>query len=149
MALGLARLGLLTAVLRKPTVLHEPSSGERHMFRIESGTLIGDRIRAELQGGSAVDWLLAGPDGTSRVDMRALMRTNDGATIFISCGSRVDPSVGRSLPLYSTPRFETADERYRWLYEIQAVGKGEMSGTTLRCELYERRSQSGGGDWYR
>jgi hypothetical protein len=41
--------------------------------------------------------------------------------------------------VYSTPRFETGDDRYRWLNRMQAVGKGTFDGRTLRYELYEVR----------
>ena len=48
-------------------------------------------------------------------------------------------SGGADAPLFSTPRFETGDERYRWLNKLQAVGKGSLVGTTLSYELYELR----------
>jgi hypothetical protein len=41
--------------------------------------------------------------------------------------------------VYATPRFETGDERYRWLNRIQAVGKGAFDGTTLAYQVYELR----------
>ena len=49
------------------------------------------------------------------------------------------PAAGAGAPVYATPRFETGDERYRWLNRVQAVGKGVLHGSTLTYELYELR----------
>lgn len=138
-SMELIPLATMTAVLHKPVVLRGTPAGDRHIFAVESGRLAGDRIRAELHGTSAADWLLIGPDGTGTLDVRALARTDDGAFVYLSYGGRVDLADGPGAPLYSTPRFETADERYRWLNKIQAVGKGTLTDKTLRYDLYELR----------
>ena len=65
------------------------------------------------------------------------METDDGALVFVQYHGRVD--VGAGGPTYATPRFETGDDRYRWLNKIQAVGKGILDGNTLTYELYELR----------
>ena len=72
--------------------------------------------------------------------MRVLVETDDGALVFIQYLGRVDTDDA-GAPVYSTPRFETGDERYLWLNKIQAVGKGTLSenGTTLTYELCEVR----------
>ena len=43
------------------------------------------------------------------------------------------------MGVYVAPPFETADERYRWLHTVQAVGKGQVHGGGLRYEWYELR----------
>ena len=42
-------------------------------------------------------------------------------------------------PVYIAPRFDTGDDRYRWLNGVQAVGKGRFDGRTLTYELCEVR----------
>jgi Protein of unknown function (DUF3237) len=71
--------------------------------------------------------------------VRALVETDDGALVFIQYNGRVDVSRRGAAPVYSAPRFETGDDRYRWLNRVQAVGKGTFDGRTLRYELYEVR----------
>lgn len=71
--------------------------------------------------------------------MRALVETHDGALVFIQYNGRVDVSRRDAAPVYSAPRFETGDDRYRWLNRVQTVGKGTFDGRTLRYELYEVR----------
>jgi hypothetical protein len=43
--------------------------------------------------------------------------------------------------VYAAPRFETGDERYRWLNGIQAVQKGRLDPETLQItyRTYEVR----------
>jgi hypothetical protein len=71
--------------------------------------------------------------------VRVLFETHDGALVFMQYHGRVDLCAGPSAPVYATPRFETGDERYRWLKRIQAVGKGAFDGTTLAYQVYELR----------
>jgi hypothetical protein len=139
MALELIPLGTMTAELRKPLLLRGTPVGDRLIYEVESGQIEGERLRGKLKGQSAADWLVASPDGTGTLDVRALVETDDGALVFLHYTGRVDLTAGAAAHLYSTPQFETGDDRYRWLNKIQAVGKGTMRGTTLTYELYELR----------
>jgi hypothetical protein len=141
MNLELVPLGTMVARLRTPIVLRGVPAGQRRIVEVDSGEITGDRLTATLEGTSAADWMTLSVDGTANLDVRAVIRTHDDARIIISYSGVADFSKGRSseglAPLYIVPRFETGDERYRWLNTIQAVGKGELSGATLHYELYE------------
>ena len=139
MTIELVPLGTMVGRLRKPFVLEGTPVGTRMIFEVEDGTISGERLNAKLVGQSGADWLVVGPDGTGTLDVRMLVETDDGALVFISYNGRVD--VENPVHVYSAPRFETGDERYRWLNTIQAVGKGTLSdnGTTLTYELCEVR----------
>lgn len=139
MSIELVPLCTLTAVLRRPFVLDKTPVGGRWIFEVESGKADGDRLQAALKGQANGDWMTVGPDGTGTLDVRALMETADGALIFMHYTGRVDMSAGPGKPLYSAPRFETGDDRYRWLNAVQAVGKGAFDGSTLVYEVYEVR----------
>ena len=65
-----------------------------------------------------------------------LAETHDGASVFLQYNGRVDLSVPNA-PIYIAPRFETGDERYRWLNHVQAVGKGTLDDRALTYRLYE------------
>ena len=138
-ALELVPLGTMTALLRPPFVLDGTPAGGRWIFEVAEGAIEGDRVRGSLKGRAAADWLVVGPDGTGTLDVRALFETDDGALVFVQYHGRLDLSDGPGAPVYATPRFETGDERYRWLNRIQAVGKGRLDGPTLTYELYELR----------
>ncbi len=67
-----------------------------------------------------------------------VMQTDDGALVFVHYAGRVDATVP-AAPIYATPRFDTGDDRYRWLNRLQAVAKGRFDGCILTYELYELR----------
>jgi hypothetical protein len=137
--LELVPLARMTARMRTPFVLSGTPAGDRMIFEVEDGTVEGERLSGSLEGRAAADWLVLGPDGTGTLDVRALIRTNDDALVFVQYHGRVDIAAGPDAPVYATPRFETGDERYRWLNAVQAVGKGKYDGSTLAYELFELR----------
>jgi hypothetical protein len=97
-----------------------------------------------MEGAATADWILIGPDGTGTIDVRATLRTDDGAIIFTQYNGKMaaDLSQGMQLPAtgYVAPRFETSDHRYAWLNRIQAVGKGTVNeDLSLDYEWYEVR----------
>ena len=137
-SMELVPLATMTATLSHPFALSGTPVGNRLIFEVESGSIEGERIRAQLKGRAAADWLAVGPDGTGTIDVRALVDTDDGALVFLQYQGRVDAN-SPSGPVYIAPKFETGDDRYRWLNRVQAVGKGVFDGTTLTYELCEVR----------
>src|SRR5438552_13979312 len=131
----LVPLGTLAFDLRPPIVLDNTPCGMRWIVEVESGRIDGERVRASINKEHAsADWFAVGPDQTGTVDARILAETDDGASVFIQYHGRVDLS-SPGAPIYIAPRFETGDDRYRWLNCIQAVGKGVLDGTGLTYEL--------------
>ncbi|MGV0792489.1 DUF3237 domain-containing protein [Mycolicibacterium sp. XJ1819] len=122
--------------------------GARLTFITTGGGIDGPALRGELLPGGG-DWLLAGDDGVGRVDVRATIRTHDGALIhFAALGIVKIPAdgldrlaAGHVLPyeetyVRTTPRFETADERYAWLSEVVAVGYNILSPNHIDYRIY-------------
>lgn len=133
MSIELVPLATMTAILRTPF-----SVANRLIFEVEDGWIEGDRINAKMKGQSSADWLTLDANGVGTLDVRSLAETDDGALVFIQYTGRVD-TTQPGAPVYSTPRFDTSDERYRWLAALQAVGKGQLDGGRLTYELYEVR----------
>jgi hypothetical protein len=82
------------------------------------------------------DWATQRPDGSLKLDVRLNLMTDDGAAILVSYFGIgvVEDGVFKAR---SAPLFETGDERYTWLNNIQAVGVGGLSGTTVFYNVYE------------
>ena len=83
------------------------------------------------------DWLRVMPSGVWRLDVRATLKTEDGALIYITYNGILQHSeesaarMGRGevlkaqdVPYFVTaPTFETAAPQYAWLNGVQAVNK--------------------------
>ena len=136
--LTLVALGTMVVELRPPQVLADTPGGTRMIFEVASGTVEGDRLRAEVVGTANADWLVVGSDGTGTLDVRVLLQTHDGALVFVQYNGRVDTTAA-AAPIYTSPRFDTGDERYAWLNRLQAVAKGGLDGSTLTYDIYELR----------
>jgi hypothetical protein len=121
----------------KPIVVVGATPGPfRRVGIVPSGTFEGERLSGKvLDGGS--DWQAVRTDGSTTLDVRLLLQTDDGSTITMSYrgvrhgpaevmqrldkGEAVDPS---SYYFRIAPIFEAPAGRYEWLNRIVAVGTG-------------------------
>ncbi|AMO22657.1 DUF3237 domain-containing protein [Ramlibacter solisilvae] len=123
--------------------------GRRRIATVTGGSFHGERLRGEVVGAPAGDWLLQRKDGVTVLDVRLLLRTDDGEHIYMSyrgvrhgpadvmarlaAGEPVDPG---SYYFRIVPVFETAATQYEWINKIVAVGTGrrEPSGPVYAIE---------------
>lgn len=124
--------------------------GQRMIANVSGGQFTGDRLKGTIAGAGA-DWLLLGPDGFGRLDVRVTFRTVDGATIYVQYFGLVEltPGVmdilgGSDTPttfgeqyFFTNPRMETGDERYAWVNQTMFVGEGRLlPGPRVEYRLY-------------
>jgi Protein of unknown function (DUF3237) len=122
--------------------------GSRMTFITTGGVVEGPKLRGEVLPGGG-DWLIIGSDGVGRVDVRATLRTHDGALIhYESRGIIKIPAdgvqrlaAGEVLPfaetyIRTTPKFETSDERYAWLSEVVVLGYNILSPNHIDYRIY-------------
>ena len=118
------------------------------IYPVIGGQAKGERIRGSFVG-SGADWVLIGPDGWARLDVRAELQTDDGAVIYISYRGVLemnDKVMAASAPGQETgfgdqyfrtvPMLETGDERYAWVNKTVFVGKGRITGGGVEYEVY-------------
>ena len=111
--------------------------GERTIFEVLGGEVTGDRIRGRM--GTGADWILAGPDGYGRLDVRATLHTHDGANLYVQYFGVVEYTAaalaavaGERSSDYdahyfrTTPRLETGDQRYAWVNQTLFVAEGRI-----------------------
>jgi hypothetical protein len=123
--------------------------GNRMVFIAKGGRLEGPRISGEVLPGGG-DWLLAGSDGIGRVDVRATIKTDDEALIHYTAGGLIKIpadglarlAAGQRLAfgetyVRTTPKFETADERYAWLSTLVAIGYNLLSPNHVDYRIYQ------------
>jgi len=112
--------------------------GTRRTVPITGGRFEGPRLRGTVLPGGSIDWTLLRADGVLELDLRATLRTEDGALISMrSFGLRHGPpdviaALGRgetvdpaSYYFRTTPRFETAHPTYAFLNRRVAVASGD------------------------
>ena len=126
------------AMLRPPLPVGEGPYGTRMFFEAYSGTADGARVKGELQGGGG-DWILVGPDGYGRIDVRFQLATHDGAFIYAQYFGVLEMNEKFQAAMASatatdwgdqyfrvTPRFETGDPRYAWMNQTVFVAEGHL-----------------------
>ena len=129
--------------------LGDTPAGRRRIAAVTGGSFEGERLRGSVLGAPGGDWLRERPDGVLVLDVRIVLKTDDGALIYMAYrglrhgaaqvmerlarGEAVDPS---SYYFRIAPTFETAAPAYAWLNRLLAVGMGhrEPTGPVYRVE---------------
>ena len=123
--------------------------GQRVVGVVAGGTFEGARLKGEvLTGGS--DWIIVRTDGAFTLDVRLVLKTDDGALIGmtykglrhgspeilakVAKGEPVDPA---QLYFRTTCFFETASEKYDWINRIIALGIGHRPPEGPVYEMFE------------
>ena len=136
---GLEFLAEVEAELAPAHMLLDAPFGGRLIVDVTAARVEGPRLRASLLGSAAADWVTVAPDGkTGALDVRATLKTDDGAIIFSEYRGRVHFGADGLHRVFTSPRYETGDPRYAWLNGLQCVGKGisSMAERRLRYRLY-------------
>lgn len=134
-SLPVEHLFTLKANLRgdNPRVMNGPR-GTRVVAVVTGGSFEGPKLKGTVDN-SGGDWVTARADGSIQLDVRILLTTEDGAQIIMTyLGIGVPGESG--LSLRTAPMFETGDERYAWLNNVQAVATGTSGGGVVTYEVY-------------
>ncbi len=124
----------MTVQLEPPQMIGQTPQGSRQIFYVRSGTFEGPRLKGEVLPGGG-DWFLLRPDNVGELDVRATLKTHDGALIYATYRGIFSASQeawaklyqGESLDrdqyyFYIAPIFQTSAADYLWLNRILAVG---------------------------
>ncbi len=137
------------ATLKEPVNVGAGPYGMRLVYEVTGGSFEGKRLKGKVLTGGC-DWLLVGPDGWGRLDVRAQLLTDDGAAIYLSYYGilEMNDKVQRATAtgngtdygdqyFRTNPRFETGDPRYAWLNQTLFVGEGHIRpGLTVEYRVY-------------
>jgi hypothetical protein len=133
------------------THVQQTPCGTRVTQVIGAGRCEGERLRGDFLPGGG-DWVLFGTDRVARLDVRALLRTDDGALVTVTNTGRARLDEGAlhrltagelltadEMYARSSPLFETGDERYAWLNSVHTVAVNEFSLREVRYDVAEVR----------
>jgi hypothetical protein len=113
-------------------------NGARAIATASKGRIEGPVLNADLAPGVAGgDWVTVRANGTLSLDVRIVLRTDDGADILMTYLGYGKRSPEGGLDIRISPRFETGDERYAWLNDAFCIGFGSVDATGVTYEVYQ------------
>ena len=137
--------------LGPPQELGDTPVGRRRIIPIIGGSFHGERLNGRVLPGGA-DWQIVRTDGVAELEARYTLETSDGARIYVqnfgyrhgpadvlrrlADGKPVEPSL---YYMRTTPRFETAAERYSWLNRTICVATGARRADSVELDIFEVR----------
>ncbi len=135
----LVPIGTLWARFGEIHTLDGAPFGTRIIVNVTDVVVEAEGLSARMVGQATADWGSLCPNGTFQLDVRATLKTDDGALILTQYMGRCDFSDPEAPgPVYATPRFETGDPRYAWLNKVQAVMKGKVEmPTQITYQIYQ------------
>jgi hypothetical protein len=113
---------LLDLVLDRGPANNVGSLGvNRVVVPVSGGTFEGPKLKGTV-GGPSGDWIIGRPDGSSVLDLRILLQTDDAQKIYMACRGIAYTPPGGALFARILPMFETSAAQYVWLNNVVAVG---------------------------
>ncbi|TCZ58545.1 DUF3237 domain-containing protein [Roseicella aquatilis] len=122
---------------------------ELRVVPVTGGRFEGPSLRGEVVPGTTADWLRVEPDGTAHMDVRLVLRTEQGKHLYmhysgiragapevlarLGRGEAVEPS---DYYFRTAVRFETAEPELAWLNRVLAVGIGQRPPTGPTYDVY-------------
>jgi len=120
---------------RQPSQIGATSTG-RLIVPVAGGTFDGPRLKGTVLP-PAGDWITERADGSRVLDVRALLKTDDGELIYISWRGIAYTPPGGALFARIVPVFEAASAKYSWLNNLVAVGVYRPSAGNVAYRVYE------------
>jgi hypothetical protein len=136
------------ALLKPPLEVGPGPYGTRLFFEATEGEITGERLAGRLLTGGG-DWLLVGPDGWGRLDVRFQIETRDDAFIYVTYHGVVEMTepVQKALAeggetrwedqyFRTSPTLETGDARYSWVNQSVFVAQGRLYPGGVQYRVY-------------
>jgi hypothetical protein len=118
-----------------PIAIPNGPQGGRMIVPVTGGTFDGERVHGTVAPGIGGDFLTLRANGTMKLDVRVLLTTHDGVNILMTY-TGIGASDADGFGLRTTPLFETGDERYAWLNDLQGVAIGELTAEGVMYQVY-------------
>jgi hypothetical protein len=127
-------------------------AGFRQVYIVKGGTLEGPKLKGVLLPGGG-DWAIVRTDGAMTLDVRATLQTHDGELIYATYSGiiQAEPDAfaklvaGENVPLrdyyfYTNPMFQTGAQKYAWLNNVMAIGRGRSIPNGVEYRVWAVRN---------
>jgi hypothetical protein len=121
------------AAVAAPVPIPGGPTGTRVIVNVTGGTFQGPKVSGTV--GMGGDWLSMRTTGSAHLDVRLLLITDDGVAIHMAYEGIMAPS-DTGVRIITAPLFQTGDERYAWLNDVQAVAIGQPSKDAVDYDVY-------------
>ena len=135
--------------VKPPSIIGACPGYDRRVGEITGGRFEGERLRGRILSGGS-DWQSLRADGTTTLNVRLVMETDDGELIGMTyLGMRHGPKevmerIGRGEKvspseyyMRATPYYETASQKYGWLNRIASVAYGHRMAGGAIYQVFE------------
>ncbi len=93
----------------------------RVIVPVSGGTFEGPKLKGTVVGPGG-DWIVRRPDGSSVLDVRIILQTDDNQKIYMTYRGISYTPQGGAQYWRIVPVFETGAEKYAWLNNVVSVG---------------------------
>jgi Protein of unknown function (DUF3237) len=129
----LVHLFTLTADTNLTGMIANGPMGTRVIVDASTGSFEGPQMKGTVSGPGG-DWVTVRADGSMQLDVRILLKTDDGADILCEYkGIGLDGAKH----ITTAPMFQTSHEKYAWLNSVVAVARGSSGDGKVTYEVYE------------
>jgi len=128
----LEKLFTITADTKLAGIITNGPAGTRVIVEASTGTFEGPRLKGTVSGPGG-DWVTMRADGSMLLNVRLLLKTDDGADILMEYQGIGFDGGAR---ITTAPLFQTGAEQYAWLNSTVAVAKGASGGGSVTYDVY-------------
>jgi hypothetical protein len=122
-----------------PIVIPDTPDGTRVFVPISGGKFEGPRLKGTVLSNGG-DWFLMRSDGVGLIDVRLVLKTDDGENIYMTYTGRAKMGPNGPTSLATAPVFAAWTKgKYAWLNGIQAFAEGEPAPGGVKYKVYIRR----------
>ncbi len=136
------------AVLGESVEVGGGAYGERLIVEVHGGAFDGPKLKGKFRDAAGADWLHVS-DGYGHLDVRVTMATDDGAFIYMQYNGKLEMTEAAAAAIagdgqtdygdqyfFTTPRFQTGHEKYKWLNNIVCVSQGRLLPGRVEYNVY-------------
>jgi hypothetical protein len=129
---NLEHLFTIVAATSMAGIIPNGPAGTRVIVDASSGTFEGPKLKGTVHGPGG-DWVTVRADGSLALDVRLLLKTDDGADILMQYQG---VGTAGAASITTAPLFQTGAEQYAWLNSTVAVARGSSDGASVTYEVF-------------